>query len=107
MLCWHLLYLTELSSFVHPTGFEPATSGFLRRSTRLSYECHVLRSAEHETRIAHRAGRDQQPEPKAKRRSALMTQVDFARKRKPRLEVALIRDLCPAGHNGSAGAPLR
>ena len=38
----------------------PDFSGAL---TWLSYECHVLRLAEHETRRARRAGRDQQPEP--------------------------------------------
>jgi hypothetical protein len=92
---------------VHPTGFEPATSGFLRRSTRLSYECHVLRSAEHETRRAHRAGRDLQPEPKAKRRSALMTQVDSSRKRNLLPLVAMKFDLWPPRHIAMIRAELR
>ena len=67
----------------------------------------LLHLAEHETRSAHRAGRDQAPEPEAKRRSALMTQVNFARKRKSRPEIALPFRLWRARHSKVTGAELR
>ena len=55
---------TQLSypRLLHPTGLEPATSGLLRRSAT-ELRMPLLHLAEHETRSAHCAGRDQQPEP--------------------------------------------
>src|SRR5687767_46746 len=86
MLIWHLLYPSELSSVAHTIGFEPMTSGFPRRSPRLSYACTVLLfSGTRDTQSApRRPGPTARTKAEAKGRAydaeVLLTQAQIARR---------------------------
>ena len=109
MLIRHLLYPTELSSLVRSDRNRTGDlRGHSRRSaTELRMPSLPSFGGTRDTQSAPRRPGLNEPGPEAERRSALMTQVDFARKRKSRPEVALPGALCSAGHSPPVAASLR